>query len=49
MYVLTQISRWAIPVLLFIIPFYAYLKKVNVYEVFVEGAQGVIVEYYQPW
>jgi len=39
MYILTQVSRWAIPVLLFIIPFYAYLKKVNVYEVFVEGAQ----------
>jgi spore maturation protein B len=39
MYILTQISRWAIPILLFLIPFYAYLKKVSVYEVFVEGAQ----------
>lgn len=36
---LTQVSRWAIPFLLFIIPVYAYFKKVNVYEVFVEGAQ----------
>lgn len=39
MQLLTQVSRWAIPLLLFIIPFYAYLKKINVYEVFVEGAQ----------
>ncbi|WP_214659376.1 spore maturation protein [Candidatus Formimonas warabiya] len=39
MYALTQISRWAIPALLFIIPLYAHLKKVSVYEVFVEGAQ----------
>ncbi|MGI6678836.1 MAG: spore maturation protein [Dehalobacterium sp.] len=39
MVILTLISRWAIPVLLFIIPLYAYLKKVNVYEVFVEGAE----------
>lgn len=39
MYILTQVSRWAIPALLFIIPLYAYCKKVSVYEVFVEGAQ----------
>jgi spore maturation protein B len=39
MFILAEISRWAIPLLLFFIPFYAYLKKVSVYEVFVEGAQ----------
>lgn len=39
MVILTQVSRWAIPLLLFIIPAYAFLKKVSVYEVFVEGAQ----------
>jgi len=43
MFILAQISRWAIPLLLFIIPLYAYLKKVRVYEVFVEGAQEGIV------
>lgn len=37
--ILSQISRWAIPVLLFLIPGYAYLKKVPVYESFVAGAQ----------
>ncbi|MCR6545853.1 spore maturation protein [Dehalobacterium formicoaceticum] len=43
---LTQISRWAIPVLLFIIPLYAYIKKVNVYEVFVEGAgEGIKIAF----
>lgn len=39
MYIFTEISRWAIPILLFIIPAYAYVKKISVYEVFVEGAE----------
>lgn len=33
------ISAWAIPVLLFIIPVVAIIKKVKVYEVFVDGAK----------
>jgi spore maturation protein SpmA len=33
------ISKWAIPVLLLIIPLYGFIKKVKVYEVFVEGAK----------
>ncbi len=37
--VVTFISVWAIPFLLFIIPVIAFIKKVKVYEVFVEGAK----------
>ena len=37
--VLTVISRWAIPFLLLVIPLYGFLRKVPVYEAFVEGAQ----------
>ncbi|VBB07969.1 nucleoside recognition [Lucifera butyrica] len=33
-----QLSAWAIPVLLLIIPSVGFLNKVNVYEKFVEGA-----------
>lgn len=33
------ISAWAIPVILAFIPLYAYMKKVPVYESFVEGAK----------
>jgi len=33
------ISNWAIPFLLFIIPVLAIIKRVKVYEVFVEGAK----------
>lgn len=33
------ISTWAIPFLLFIIPIFAFSKKVRVYETFVEGAK----------
>lgn len=33
------ISTWAIPFLLFIIPVMAFIKKIKVYEVFVEGAK----------
>lgn len=37
--VLNVISKWAIPFLLFIIPVYGLIKKVPVYEAFVEGAE----------
>ncbi|MCA9731778.1 MAG: spore maturation protein [Deferribacteres bacterium] len=37
--VLKTISNWAIPVLLVLIPTVGFLKKVKVYEVFVEGAK----------
>jgi spore maturation protein B len=37
--ILNVISAWAIPFLLLVIPLYGYLKKVPVYESFVEGAQ----------
>jgi len=36
---LTLVSKWAIPVLLFVIPVFGYLRKVPVYESFVEGAE----------
>lgn len=36
---LNLISKWAIPSLLLVIPVYGYLKKVPVYESFVEGAE----------
>ncbi|MDO7905107.1 spore maturation protein [Paenibacillus sp. JX-17] len=34
------ISTWAIPLILAFIPLYAYMKKVPVYESFVDGAKG---------
>ncbi|AET66771.1 putative membrane protein [Desulfosporosinus orientis DSM 765] len=34
-----EISRWAIPLLLLLVPLVAYLKKVPVYESFVAGAE----------
>lgn len=37
--VMNIISRWAIPFLLFTIPVYGLIKKVPVYETFVEGAE----------
>jgi len=37
--VLTLVSKWAIPFLLLVIPLYGQLKKVPVYEAFVEGAE----------
>lgn len=37
--ILTQVSRWAIPFLLFTIPLYGAIRKVPVYEAFVEGAE----------
>lgn len=36
---LTLVSKWAIPFLLLVIPIYSYVKKVPVYESFVEGAE----------
>lgn len=35
----TLISTWAIPLLLFIIPLIAFFKKLKVYELFIEGAK----------
>ncbi|MGI5880704.1 MAG: spore maturation protein [Syntrophomonadaceae bacterium] len=37
--VLETVSRWAIPFLLLTVPVYGFVKKVPVYESFVEGAQ----------
>jgi spore maturation protein B len=37
--VLTTVSRWAIPLLLLLIPLYGFCKGVAVYESFVEGAE----------
>jgi len=34
-----EISRWAIPLLLFLIPAVAWMRKVKVYEAFVTGAE----------
>ena len=36
---LNIISRWAIPLLLLIVPLYGFIKKVPVYESFVAGAK----------
>jgi len=36
---LTTVSKWAIPLLLLIIPCYGFCKRVPVYETFVEGAE----------
>ncbi|MDF2570757.1 MAG: spmB [Sporomusa sp.] len=33
-----QLSVWAIPAVLFFVPVFGYLRKVKVYEAFVEGA-----------
>ncbi|MBO8159955.1 spore maturation protein [Thermosyntropha sp.] len=37
--ILNIISKWAIPFLLLVIPLYGLIKKVPVYETFVEGAE----------
>lgn len=45
--VLQQISNWAIPVLLVVIPLIAMIRKVKVYDVFIDGAKegfGVAVK-----
>lgn len=36
---IAEISRWAIPILLLLIPVLAYFRKVPVYESFVSGAE----------
>ena len=38
-HVVSAISIWAIPVFLLLIPIYGALRKVKVYECFVEGAK----------
>ncbi|MCD4665249.1 MAG: spore maturation protein [Bacteroidales bacterium] len=38
--IITFISTWAIPFLLFIIPVVAIINKVKIYEAFVDGAKG---------
>lgn len=40
MTVIAETARWAIPLLLFFIPLYAFFRKVPVYETFVEGAEN---------
>ncbi|MFA6808185.1 MAG: spore maturation protein [Eubacteriales bacterium] len=40
MNIIAEISRWAIPFILFFVPLYAYVHKVPVYESFVEGAEN---------
>ncbi|MBO8137901.1 MAG: spore maturation protein [Desulfotomaculum sp.] len=37
--VINQISRWAIPIILLLVPLAAFIKKVPVFETFVEGAE----------
>ena len=37
---INQISRWAIPVVLLVVPLAAFVKKVPVFETFVEGAES---------
>lgn len=37
--VMSEISKWAIPVFLFVIPLLAFLRGVKVFEAFVEGAE----------
>ncbi len=39
MNVIAEISRWAIPLILLLVPLVAYLRKVPVYESFVAGAE----------
>ncbi|NLK01153.1 MAG: spore maturation protein [Clostridia bacterium] len=39
MKLINEVSRWAIPLVFFIIPLIAFIRGVNVYEAFTEGAQ----------
>ncbi|AFQ43103.1 spore maturation protein [Desulfosporosinus meridiei] len=39
MNIIAEISRWAIPLLLLLVPIVAYIRGVPVYESFVEGAE----------
>lgn len=36
---ISELSKWAVPLLMLTIPLIAYIKKVKVYEAFVEGAE----------
>jgi len=38
-FLIGYVSKWAIPFLIFFIPVFAYIRGVNVYEVFIEGAE----------
>lgn len=38
--VISDLSRWAIPIVLLVIPLVAHLRGVNVFETFVEGAEA---------
>ncbi|PRR74707.1 Spore maturation protein B [Moorella humiferrea] len=37
--IILEVSRWAIPLVLFFIPLYGYLRGVPIYETFVAGAE----------
>lgn len=37
--IVSDLSRWAIPVVLLLVPLIAMVRKVNVFETFVEGAE----------
>jgi len=38
--IISDLSRWAIPVVLLVVPLVAHLRGVNVFETFVEGAEA---------
>ncbi|HOV78630.1 MAG TPA: spore maturation protein [Bacillota bacterium] len=38
--VISELSRWAIPVLLLVVPLVAFLRGIKVYETFVDGAEA---------
>jgi spore maturation protein B len=37
---ISDLSRWAIPIVLLVVPLVAHLRRVNVFETFVEGAEA---------
>jgi len=37
--ILSTVSRWAIPFLLLVVPLYGFIRRLPVYETFVEGAE----------
>lgn len=39
MSIITMAANWAIPLVLFTVTLYAFVRRVNVYEAFIEGAQ----------
>jgi len=38
--IISELSRWAIPVILLVVPLVAALRRVKVYETFVDGAEA---------